>query len=229
MIYAIGDLHFDHSNTKPMDVFGEKWINHKEKIIEDWSKKVTDEDLVIIPGDISWGLKLKDAYPDLKLIDELPGRKVVIKGNHDYWWEGISKIRSLDLKTIHFIRNDCFVYKNIGIAGTRGWISKDSDGFDNQDEKIYNRELLRLEASLKSIPETVDYRIAMLHYPPFDGKLRKNEFVDLLKEYRVDTFVYGHLHAEGHKYSIEGIFEGMMFHLVSSDYLDFKLKLILEE
>lgn len=229
MIYAIGDLHFDHSNTKPMDVFGEKWINHKEKIIEDWIKRVDEDDLILIPGDTSWGLKLQDAYPDLKLLDDLPGKKVIIKGNHDYWWEGISKIRSLNLESIHFIRNDSYIYKNIAIAGTRGWMSKDSDSFDAQDEKIYNRELIRLEASLKTIPQSVKYKIAMLHYPPFDGKLRKNEFVDILNKYNVDMCIYGHLHAEGHKYSIEGIFEGIDFHLVSSDYLDFKLKLIMEE
>ncbi len=229
MIYAIGDLHFDSSKQKPMDIFGDNWMNHQEKIILDWEKKVKKDDLVLVPGDISWALKLNEAIEDLKLINSLPGKKVFIKGNHDYWWEGISKLRGLGLTSIEFIRNSSYIYKNIAIVGTRGWASRDSEGFDESDEKIFKRELLRLEASLVSINEKVDKKIAMLHYPPFNNKLQANEFVKILKDYNVDICIYGHLHAEGHNYSIEGLVEGIDFHLVASDYLDFKLKLLLEE
>ncbi len=226
MIYAIGDLHFDHSKQKPMDVFGENWINHKEKIVDHWRSCVYDDDLVLVPGDISWALKLDEAVPDLKLIDSLPGHKLFIKGNHDYWWESISRLTSLDLESITFIRNNSYLYENIGIGGTRGWMSRDSDGFDEGDEKIYKRELLRLDASLSSIDDGVSRKIAMLHYPPFDGKLRPNDFVDVLVKHKVDMCIYGHLHAEGLRYAVEGIINGVDFKLVSSDFLDFKLKII---
>ena len=229
MIYAIGDLHFDSSEKKPMDIFGDNWIDHKDKIILDWEKRVGDDDLVLIPGDISWALKLNEAIVDLKLIDSLPGKKIFVKGNHDYWWEGISRLKALGLDTIEFLRNSSYIYKNMAIVGTRGWTSRDSDGFDESDEKIFKRELLRLEASILSIGKEVDKKIAMLHYPPFNNKLQPNEFVDLLRAYKVDICIYGHLHADGHKYAIEGLVEGIDFHLVASDYLDFELKLLLEE
>ncbi len=228
MIYSIGDLHFDSSGEKPMDIFGDNWVGHKDKIIMDWKSKVTGDDLVLVPGDISWALKLNEAIPDLELINSLPGKKVFIKGNHDYWWEGISKLKALELDSIEFLRNSSFIYKDIAIAGTRGWISRDSEGFDESDEKIFKRELIRLEFSLGSIETQVDKKIVMLHYPPFNNKLQANEFVEILKEHNVDICIYGHLHAEGHKYSVEGEVCGIDFHLVASDYLDFQLKLILE-
>lgn len=226
MIYAIGDLHFDSSQQKPMDIFGDNWIGHKDKIIKDWENKVKENDLVLVPGDISWALKLKDAIPDLELINSLPGKKIFIKGNHDYWWEGISRLKALELHSIEFLRNTSYIYNRVAIAGTRGWVSRDSEGFDQSDEKIFKRELLRLEASLASIKTRVDKKIAMLHYPPFSNKLQANEFVEVLKAYNVDICIYGHLHAEGHKYSVEGDACGIDFHLVASDYLDFKLKLL---
>lgn len=230
MIYAIGDLHFDSSDQKPMDIFGDNWVGHKDKIITDWKYKVTDKDLVLVPGDISWALKLNEAVEDLQLINSLPGKKVFIKGNHDYWWEGISKLKALGLDSIEFLRNSSYIYRNTAIVGTRGWTSRDSDGFDESDEKIFKRELLRLEASILSVEvDKIDKIIAMLHYPPFNNKLQPNEFVDVLLKYNVNTCVYGHLHAEGHKYSVEGQVEGINFHLVASDYLDFELKLLLEE
>ena len=117
MIYAIGDLHFDSSQQKPMDIFGDNWIGHKDKIIKDWENKVKENDLVLVPGDISWALKLKDAIPDLELINSLPGKKIFIKGNHDYWWEGISRLKALELDSIEFLRNTSYIYnREIGRA-----------------------------------------------------------------------------------------------------------------
>nr|WP_300004804.1 metallophosphoesterase [Tissierella sp.] len=229
MIYGIGDLHFDYSKEKAMDIFGDNWIEHEEQIIEDWKKKVKEEDIVLIPGDISWALKLEEAYFDLKRIDELPGKKVFIKGNHDYWWQSIKKMNDLDLKTLFFIQNNGYNYKNIGIGGTRGWGSRDFEFFDEQDEKIFKRELLRLRNSLSCIDKDADLKIAMIHYPPFNMNSKPNEFVEIMKEFDIDLCLYGHLHAEGHKYVIEGEIENIEFKCLSSDYLKFELKLLYEE
>ncbi len=224
-IYGIGDLHLDSSGEKPMDIFGANWINHEEKIFYNWREKVKDEDLVLIPGDISWGLKLYEAYEDLKKIDELPGLKVISKGNHDYWWESKKKLLSLKLRTIHFLYNDSFIYGDIAICGTRGWAARDSEEFDVHDEKIFNRELNRLELSLSSVNREVSNKITMLHYPPFNFQDQSpNEFVEIMKKYKVDTCVYGHLHSEGHKFAVEKIVDGIEFHCISSDYIDFQLK-----
>ena len=221
MIYGIGDLHLDYSKEKPMDIFGEKWINHEAVIFSKWKEMVKDGDLVLLPGDISWALKLDEAYYDLNRIDELPGKKIITKGNHDYWWQGPKKMRNLNLETITFLQNNSYIHGNIGIGGSRGWISKDAEGFDLQDEKLFNRELNRLELSLSSIGDKVDKKIAMVHYPPFNTDGTANEFVDLMIKYQVDICIYGHLHAEGHKYVIEGEKNGIQFYCVSSDYIDF--------
>ena len=226
MIYAIGDLHFDYSKDKPMDIFGDNWINHDENIIKNWKKLVSEDDLVILPGDITWALKLSEANEDLMRINDLPGRKVILKGNHDYWWGSLSKLNGLGLDTIYFIQNNSYVYNNVGVVGTRGWIAKDSDDFSADDERIYNRELNRLKLSLQSLPE-VDKKIAILHYPPFNIDLTPNEFVSIMKEFDVDICLYGHLHSEGHKYAVEGNIDGIEFHCVSSDYINFIPKLIL--
>lgn len=229
MIYAIGDLHFDYSKSKPMDIFGENWIDHEERIIENWKKKITEEDLVLIPGDITWALKLEEGLYDLKRIDGLPGKKILSKGNHDYWWQSLKKMEDLGLTSIFFIQNNHFEYKDIAIAGTRGWVPRDSEGFKENDEKIFNRELLRLEMSLSNIKNKVAKKIVMIHYPPFDGNLKVNEFVSIMKKHNVDTCIYGHLHSEGLKYAVEGNIDGIDFHCVSSDYINFDPKMIMGE
>lgn len=221
MIYGIGDLHLDYSKKKPMDIFGENWLDHEEKIFENWKSKIKSEDLVLMPGDISWALKLEDAYNDLKKIDELPGKKIITKGNHDYWWESKKKMNSLGLETIFFLQNDSYKYENITVVGTRGWKAKDSEDFTEHDEKMYNREVNRLKLSLDSIENRGDKIISMLHYPPFNLDSSPNEFVNLMKEYDVDICIYGHLHSEGHKYVVEDIIEDIEFLCVSSDYIDF--------
>ena len=226
MIYAIGDLHFDSTKEKPMDIFGDNWKNHEDKILDRWKSKITEDDLVLIPGDISWALKLKQAEDDLIIIDKMPGNKVLTKGNHDYWWVSLNKLNNLGLDSIFFIQNTSYIYKNIGIGGSRGWISKDIDGFDENDLKVYNRELHRLRLSLESIDKKVSKRIAMLHYPPFNMNLEPNEFHQVMVENQVETCIYGHLHSDGHKYAREGIIDGIDYHCVASDYIDFDPKLI---
>lgn len=226
MIYGIGDLHLDYSKEKPMDIFGEKWINHEEKIFENWEALVREEDLVLLPGDISWALKLEEAYYDLKRIDQLPGKKIITKGNHDYWWGGLKKMGKLNLKTINFLQNNSYIHNNIGIFGSRGWTPGDTEGFDSHDEKVFNRELNRLKLSLSSIKKEVDVKIVMVHYPPFNMDLTPNKFVDLMEEYNVDICIYGHLHAEGHKFVVEDQIQGIQFYCVSSDYINFEPKRI---
>ncbi|MBU5438945.1 metallophosphoesterase [Tissierella sp. MSJ-40] len=221
MIYGIADLHLDYSKEKPMDIFGGKWINHEEKIFDNWIRLIKDEDLVLLPGDISWALRLEGAYNDLQRIDKLPGKKIILKGNHDYWWQGLKKLNGLNLKTIFFLQNNSYIYYNTAIVGTRGWIPKDSEDFDDQDKKIYFRELNRLQLSLESVKGNVDKIIAIMHYPPFNIDLTTNEFVSLMKEYNVEICLYGHLHSEGHRYAVEGNIEGIDFYCISSDYIDF--------
>ena len=182
MIYAIGDLHLDYSKSKAMDIFGDNWIDHEEQIINNWKEKITEDDLVLIPGDISWALKLEEALHDLNRIDELPGRKILSKGNHDYWWQSLKKMEDLDLKSISFIQNNHYEYDCVFIAGTRGWMSRDSEGFKENDEKIFKRELLRLDMSLSNIKNECAEKIVMIHYPPFDGDLKANAFVDIMKK-----------------------------------------------
>ena len=227
MIFAIGDLHFDYTKEKPMNIFGDNWENHEEKIIENWKKMVKDDDLVLLPGDISWALKLDTASLDLKRIDELPGIKIISKGNHDYWWSSLNKMNNLGYKTIHFIHNNSFEYKNYSICGTRGWAARDSFEFSENDEKIYLREVQRLKNSLDSC---VNKKIiAMIHYPPFNQDLSLNEFSQMLGDYKVEKCVYGHLHGKGHKFFYEGEMEGVDYNFVASDYLDFNLKIIEED
>lgn len=228
LIYAIGDLHLDFSKEKSMDVFGEKWADYETKIFENWKQVVKDEDLVLLPGDISWALKLNEAILDLERIDKLPGYKVIVKGNHDFWWQGPKKLKELGLERIFFLQNNSYVYNGkVGIGGARGWISKDWEGFTEHDEKIFNRELNRLHLSLASIGEEVETKIAILHYPPFNADSTPNEFVDVMVQYGVSICVYGHLHAEGHRFAVEDEIKGIRFFCVSSDYIDFKPRKIL--
>ncbi len=227
-VFAIADLHMDNKKEKPMDIFGDNWKNHEERIFDSWQRKVNNDDLVLIPGDISWAMNLEGASEDLKKIDGLSGKKVMIRGNHDYWWATKSKLDKLDMKTIVFLKNDSFVINNIGIFGTRGWISRDDREFSENDEKIFKRELMRLENSLLSINQKVKTKIAMVHFPPFFATGETNEFVDVMKEYNIDICLYGHLHGEGHNNIKEGVINDVEFHCVSSDYLDFNLKEIKE-
>lgn len=210
-----------------MDIFGDNWKKHEEKIIYNWKSTIKDDDLILIPGDISWALKCEDAYEDLKKIDELPGRKIISKGNHDYWWQSLSKINSFKFKTLKFLQNNSFIYNNVGITGTRGWSPIDKGIEDSHDKKIYLRELNRLQLSINSLESKPEKIISILHYPPFNSDLSPNEFVHIMKQHEVDICLYGHLHSEGHRYAIEGLIEGIEFHLISSDYINFIPKKIL--
>ena len=227
MIWAIGDLHLDHKKEKPMDVFGKKWENHEEKIFSSWENSVAEDDRLLVVGDISWALKLEEGEEDLRRIDALPGKKFLIKGNHDYWWSSMNKLKGLDLKTVEFLHNTGAVDGNVAFCGSRGWTDIDATGFDEQDEKIYKRELNRLQLSIddmekKAKDSAIEKRIALLHYPPFNAKGEPNDFADLLSAAGIDICIYGHLHSFGHKFIVEGEINGVRYYCVSSDYIDFE-------
>lgn len=226
-IFGISDLHFDIRSEKPMSVFGKNWERHEERILENWKQMIGENDLILLPGDLSWAMHLREAVDHLKLLDDLPGIKCIGKGNHDYWWESLSKMNQLAFKSIHFIHNTSYKSDSVGIYGTRGWTSEDSQQFDEHDEKIVKRELQRLALSLEQV-KTSKTRIAMLHYPPFSFHGELNEFGRRIVENGTEICIYGHLHAEGHRFVREGKWGGTSFYCVSSDYLQFVPRLLKE-
>jgi predicted phosphohydrolase len=226
-VFAIGDLHLSGAVDKPMDVFGVAWDKHFLRIQTYWRERVATEDVVLIPGDISWAMHLDEAKPDLEFIANLPGEKILVRGNHDYWWNSLSKVRAALPPTIRALQNDSIRFDGVSIAGSRGWSCPGTSGFTASDEKIYERELIRLELSLKSLPQS-GLRIAMLHYPPFDERQRDSGFTALLEKYGVQIVVYGHLHGKSGRDAFCGMRNGVRYELVACDYLDFAPKLIAE-
>lgn len=222
-IYALGDLHLSFGQQKPMDIFGPEWENHTEKIEENWNQLVGDEDLVIVPGDISWAMHLPEALPDLRWLAALKGTKLLIRGNHDYWWSSISKIRALLPPSVYALQNDHFPWQEWVIAGTRGWICPGEDGFDNDhDQKIYLREAQRLQLSLesarRSAPENI---IAALHFPPFNRGGRPSAYTELLEQYGVKICVFGHIHDNSRDFVFQGERKGVKYRFVAADGLNF--------
>lgn len=225
-IYAISDLHLSKSIDKPMDVFGCGWENYMEKIEENWSKTVGREDWVLIPGDISWATYLEESVMDFRFIDGLPGRKIIVKGNHDYWWTTLSKLNdfleSKGIKSIHFLNNNSYICDGTAVCGTRGWINPGSPEFAEHDAKIYNREINRLELSIRSL-RGKEYNdiLVMLHYPPFYSNGADSELFELMKSYGVKKCIYGHLHGLALKDAVEGVIGGIHFLLTSCDHIGF--------
>lgn len=221
-IYALSDLHLSFGTDKPMDVFGGKWENYSEKIYENWQSVVSDEDLVIIPGDVSWATYLEDAYEDFKFIDGLNGRKVILKGNHDYWWSTLRKMEGFlegnNLSSIKILYNTAFAFDDAAICGTRGWSSQE----DEDDIRIYDREKRRLILSLEEAVKLRKDRIIVgMHYPPLSADGNDKSFIEIMKYYGVSDCVYGHLHSFAHKNAIVGDCEGINLMLVSGDYTNF--------
>lgn len=225
-IFAIADLHISGDRTKPMDVFGIHWENHFEKIKESWKKQVKQEDVVLIPGDISWAMMLETALEDLKEIHRLPGTKIMIKGNHDYWWSGIGKLRSLLPPSVFALQNDAVEMGEYVFSGSRGWTLPGTPGFSTDDEKIFNRELMRMEMSLQAAQKKnpSGKQIAMIHYPPFNDKQEDSPWTALFEKYGVSQVVYGHLHGGAIKTGFTGGRNGIDYFLVSCDSLNFNLK-----
>ncbi len=229
-IFVIGDLHLSFHENKPMSIFGANWEKHEEKIKTDWIKKVKPSDLVILPGDFSWSTYLKDTYEDFKYLNELPGRKILLKGNHDYWWTTLTSMRKYlqenNFNNIDFLYNNAYEYENKIFVGTRGWAQTD----DAEDIRLNKREAQRLELSInEGIKKygTEKEIIAFMHYPPLTqsniSNNELNEYIRIMKKHNIKKCYYGHLHGTSIKEAVEGEYFGIDFKLTSCDGLDFKL------
>lgn len=224
-VFALGDPHLsfdvEGNEYKPMGIFGDSWQNHGEKIRQHWLELVTDEDVVLMPGDISWAMTLEEFAPDLAFLAALPGRKIISKGNHDLWWDSLKKIKEILPEGFTVLQNNHILLGDVAICGTRGWMCPDGAFADEHDEKIFQRELGRLKLSLDSVPKEIPHKIVMLHYPPVNGKQEKSAFIDLMQQYNVEICLYGHLHSYAVQNALEGQHWGIDFKLVSADYLAF--------
>lgn len=222
-LYTLADLHLATSVNKPMDVFGGRWQGYAEKIVRNWNALVTKQDTIVLGGDISWGISLAEAKSDFALLESLPGKKIILKGNHDLWWETVTKMNRFleenQFNSIHFLHNNCFFYGTTALCGTRGW-SFEQDFTDPHNEKIFKRELIRLETSLAQSAGAENV-ICFLHYPPLYGSLRCDAIIQLLQKYHVRQCVYGHLHAGSLRWAVEGDHEGILWRLVSGDHVNF--------
>ena len=220
-LYAIGDLHLSFQTDKPMDVFGGNWHGYVEKLREGL-KVVGPEDTTVLLGDLTWGMSLSDAVEDFRFIHEIPGRKIILKGNHDYWWSTAKKFYSFceqqGFDNMLVLNNNCWFYEDVALCGTRGWFYEE-ERHGAQDEKIFKRELLRLETSLKAAGDRE--KLCFLHYPPRFGTYRCQEIQELLERYQVKRCFYGHLHGASHKMAFQGFWNGVQYSLASADYLDF--------
>jgi predicted phosphohydrolase len=227
-VFAIADPHLSKANPKPMDIFGPHWAGHAALFFERWREVVHDDDLVLIPGDISWAMRLEEALEDLRDIAALPGTKVLLRGNHDYWWPSISKLRSVLPRGMYALQNDALKFGTLVVAGTRGWVVPGSNEADEQDEKIYRRELERLKLSLRLAKSLGGEKlIVMLHYPPTNLRLEPSGFTELLLDAKPDVLVFGHLHGDDGRRVIQTLGDTVV-HFVAADALQFRPKLILE-
>ena len=226
-VFAIGDLHLPGGDMKPMDVFGPHWADHFERISEDWRARVSQDDVVLIPGDISWAMQLSAALEDLRRIAQLPGKILILRGNHDYWWSSLTQLRCSLPEGMYAVQNDACDMGGCVVCGTRGWMIPPPSGASAQDEKLYRREAMRLEMSLKAAQRMADGRpvIAMMHYPPILPEWARGgtEFTRLMTQYGVSRCVYGHLHGASVQRGYTGMYEGVRYDLVSCDALNFRL------
>lgn len=235
-IYALGDTHLGFAVNKPMDIFGHHWAGHPGPLFQNWEATVAPEDIVLVPGDISWGMTLAEAEVDLLELDKLPGRKLMIQGNHDYWWESLKQMRALPLQSISFIQNDAVLLPEgavpdlegpVAVCGTRGWITPGDRTWSSDlehNQKIYAREVSRLKLSLEAGRKAgATSFLVMLHYPPVAEDHAPTEFTTLLESFGgVRLCVYGHLHGPGARYrAFQGEQGGVAYHLVACDGIDF--------
>lgn len=240
-VWAIADLHLSFGVVnKEMDIFGSEWVAHAKKIETYWKNEISEDDLVLIPGDISWGKNLDEALPDLKWIDALPGTKVIIRGNHDYWWTSLKKLNAIIPSSIHVIHNNTFDWKDLTIGGTRLWDSEEYSFNDliewkkntsvnlsatpndlEASRKVFQRELNRLELSLKNLNQQKSIRIAMTHYPPIGADLQNSKASSILEKHNINICVFGHLHSLKKQGSLFGHHNNISYVLSSCDYLNF--------
>lgn len=223
-LYAISDLHLPLGVDKPMDVFGKNWENYVQRLKDNWINTVLPEDVVVLPGDFSWATYIQDAKADFDFLESLPGKKIILKGNHDYWWTTMNKmqefLRGNGYESISILQNNSYDYNGISICGTRGWQTPQPT-LSGEDKKIYDREVQRLELSIKSAKHP-DKIIVFLHFPPILKDYRENEIVELLNKYEIKECIFGHIHSSGVKNVVEGVIDGIDYKLVSCDYREFK-------
>lgn len=226
-IFSISDLHLSGRADKPMNIFGDGWEGHLEKIKTDWNKKVEDGDVVLLCGDTSWGTLLEDGVYDLECLKDLKGEKVFIRGNHDYWWNGIGKVRAAAPdETFHFLQNDCVRFGDVIICGSRGWSCPGSADYTPHDEKLYLREAERFKLCFKEVDKIRregDKLIAMIHYPPMGVKLQPTLFTQLFEENGVNIAVFGHIHGQAY-FPLRTVKGGVEYVLTSADKVNFTLQ-----
>ena len=220
-LFVIGDLHLSLGSEKPMDIFGGRWQNYMEKIQAGFSAVITDDDYVVLCGDTSWGMSIEESLPDFQYIENLPGKKIILKGNHDYWWTTASKAKRFfeenDLHTIEILHNNSFAFGDYAICGTRGWFYEEEA--DPHNDKILKRECMRLEASLESAGSAE--KLVFLHYPPKYNSYECPEILEILEKYNVKRCFYGHIHSHACASAFNGELNGVQYHLISADYLNF--------
>ena len=219
-LYVLGDPHLSLRSQKPMDVFGGAWTGYMDKLREGLSV-LKPEDTIVLAGDLSWGMSLEEAMEDFAFLDSFPGRKLIVKGNHDYWWTTANKTYTFwaqqGFTTLNLLHNNCYEYGEYALCGTRGWfLDEDKNG---HNQKVFNRELMRLETSLKAAGERP--KLVFLHYPPLYQGYRCQEILDLLERYQVKACYYGHLHGGSHRLALEGIHGSVEYHLIAGDFLGF--------
>ncbi|MCD8180589.1 MAG: metallophosphoesterase [Firmicutes bacterium] len=223
-LYTISDLHLPLGIDKPMDKFGKNWENYVERLAENWQSRVGDNDTVVLPGDFSWATYLEQSVKDFEYLHRLNGKKILLKGNHDYWWTTMNKLREFTalrgFDDVEFLQNNSFRYGDIAICGTRGWINPSWDNFGAEDKKIFDREVQRLELSLKHAGDCGEIYV-FTHYPPLPLSREPNAFTEMMRQYPVTKCIYGHLHGAAHRNAVEGDIDGIEYTLVSGDYTAF--------
>lgn len=230
-LFALSDLHLAHTVDKPMTIFGEKWKNHTQMIEKSWHKTVTEKDMVILGGDISWAKSMDEAIADLRFIDKLPGQKLLLRGNHDYWWTSLRKMNELcvreNLTSLCFLRNNALRFGSFLIGGTRGWLLPGDDEFTPQDQKIFDRELIRMQLSLDEM-NLVNRKsgggltqVFAMHYPPISAGGATSKMADLLTEAEIPMCIFGHIHHELPLYLSSPRLNKVRYVLTSADQVNF--------
>jgi len=221
-VFAIGDLHLSATGEKPMDVFGPEWADHAARIERNWRRSVGQGDLVLLPGDLSWAMRLEEALADLRVIESLPGTKFFIRGNHDFWFSGAARVRAALGPSMHLVRFDAHVFGGVGICGVRGWPWPGHPEYDpTQDGRRWLREMERLRLSLDALSGLEwDVAVAMFHYPPLDAE-HESELCGMVREAGVRYVVYGHLHGDALRGAFEGERDGVLYRCVSADHVGF--------
>jgi predicted phosphohydrolase len=223
-LYAISDLHLPGNQEKPMDIFGDHWADHWQQISDSWKKNIDDNDIVLIAGDISWAMNYDDVQDDIDKISSMPGHKVIIKGNHDYWWQSLTKLRNILPAKMYAIQNDAVKIDDYVICGTRGWTCPGTNKFSADDEKIYKREAERLKLSMMKAEREREENTklaVMMHFPPFNDKQDENLFTQQLEAIKPDIVIYGHLHGFGAISAFEGNLRGVEYKMTACDFINF--------